>query len=427
MDGETRKTILLLAYSISPIRGSEYSVGWNYVREMSKRHRLIVLYGLAGAHLGDIDEMKDAANQYELHNVTFVPVTPSSLAMALNLPNRLGLAPYSFYLAYQVWHWQAYRKAREIVRDTHIDLIHYLCPTGFREPGYLWKLNKPYIWGPITGVTPRPVHIILEHRIGDAILAALKNLISNTQFYFGRRLNRALKSSSLIVAGTSDTRSALRTVHGVDSLVLAENAIDAAPPYQSGLLYKDGDHLAIIWVGSIDRRKSLDILIDALAKVRSANWTLRVVGDGPRRLELKQMASDAGLDGQVEWLGKLPRSEVLKVFGTSHLHVITSMAEGNPTVLWEAMASGVPTVSLDHCGMHDVICDQCGVKIPISTRKNIVECLARTITRLIHDSDTLNSLSNGAQRCATKHSWAARAVEWDSCYDLALRSWKQTH
>ena len=53
------KDILVLAYAVSPIRGSEYSVAWNYVTQMSKYNRLTVLYGCAGEHMGDFEEMID--------------------------------------------------------------------------------------------------------------------------------------------------------------------------------------------------------------------------------------------------------------------------------------------------------------------------------------------------------------------------------
>ena len=51
------KDILVLAYAISPSKGSEYAVAWNYVTAMSRYHRLTVLYGTSGEHMGDTVEM----------------------------------------------------------------------------------------------------------------------------------------------------------------------------------------------------------------------------------------------------------------------------------------------------------------------------------------------------------------------------------
>jgi len=96
-----RKTILVLAYSISPVRGSEYSVGWNYVKEMSLTNDLIVLYGLAGDHMGDVSEVEDSVLCQNMPNVQFIAVRPSLITNFLNRLNRKGILVYTFYFAYK--------------------------------------------------------------------------------------------------------------------------------------------------------------------------------------------------------------------------------------------------------------------------------------------------------------------------------------
>ena len=158
----TRKTILVLAYSVSPIRGSEYSVGWNYIREMSKDHNLIVLYGLAGDHMGDLDEVALSSTCQSLPGVEWISVRPNWIANLLNTPNKNDFLVYSFYFAYRIWHSQAYRVALSIIKTGNVDLIHQVCPIGYREPGYLWKIPKPFIWGPIGGMDNRSVKFAFE-------------------------------------------------------------------------------------------------------------------------------------------------------------------------------------------------------------------------------------------------------------------------
>lgn len=76
-----RKNILVLAYAISPIRGSEFSVAWNYINEMSKDNDLVVLYGSAGNHMGDFDELESWLFTYSIPNVRFVPVYPNGFTL----------------------------------------------------------------------------------------------------------------------------------------------------------------------------------------------------------------------------------------------------------------------------------------------------------------------------------------------------------
>ena len=71
------KDILVLAYAVSPSKGSEYAVAWNYVTAMSRYHRLTVLYGTSGEHMGDTVEMERYLREHPVPNVTFVAVAPN--------------------------------------------------------------------------------------------------------------------------------------------------------------------------------------------------------------------------------------------------------------------------------------------------------------------------------------------------------------
>lgn len=152
------KNILVLACFISPTKGSEYSVAWNYVKRMSKYNHLTVVYGASGDVLGDCSEMERYALEHHLPNVEFVAVHASRKTNVLNYLNRKGIFPYSFYVAFQSWQKQAYEVAKELMGERHFDLCHMVGPIGYREPGYFWKLGLPYMWGPIGELT-----ILLGH------------------------------------------------------------------------------------------------------------------------------------------------------------------------------------------------------------------------------------------------------------------------
>ena len=58
--------IIIITYPVSPFRGSEYSVSWNYITEMSKYHELFVLYGTSGNGLGNVSELQEWLKNNEL-------------------------------------------------------------------------------------------------------------------------------------------------------------------------------------------------------------------------------------------------------------------------------------------------------------------------------------------------------------------------
>lgn len=87
---------MVLAYSISRPSGSEYSVEWNYVREMLQNNKLIVLRGLAGDYMGDVGEVENSELCQKMSNVNFVAVRSDLVMNLLNTFNRSGVLVYTF-------------------------------------------------------------------------------------------------------------------------------------------------------------------------------------------------------------------------------------------------------------------------------------------------------------------------------------------
>lgn len=419
---DRRLSVLLLAYSISPVRGSEYAVGWNHVTQLAKFCDITVMYGLAGPHMGDFDEIENYIQKHrEIANVHFVPIKPNTLARLLNTPNRFGFLVYSFYLAYRIWHWQAARVAQKIIQSEKIDLIHYLCPIGYREPSYLWSLGKPFVWGPIGGLAstlqlkaaPRPLHAILKVK--------LKNAANRLNLALSARVRRALRFTHTIVAATSENGRMLSDHFGVTPILIQENAIpDDAIRDRATRRAPLSLPVRLIWIASLDWRKSPDLLLDALSQMTADNWSLDLVGTGSLLEWTRSRARDLGLADRITFHGQIPRLEVQELLAKADLHLITSMAEGNPTTIWEAMAAGVPTLTLDHCGMHDVVCDVCGVRVAPTNYTDTRDRIATAIDSLIGDHAKLSKLAEGVLNCREQYLWSNRTRQWLEIYQSTI-------
>lgn len=105
---------------------------------------------------------------------------------------------------------------------------------------------------------------------------------------------------------------------------------------------------------------------------------------------------------------------------TFHLHIISSLSEANTTVIFEAMSCGVPTMSLDHCGMHDVICERCGIKIPVHSYRQVVRDMGAQLQHLIRNPHILKSLSDGVLQCVPAFRWENRIELFNELYDKAI-------
>jgi glycosyltransferase involved in cell wall biosynthesis len=376
--------------------------------------------------MGDINEMEAWLTSNIITNVTFLPILPNSLTLKLNYLNRKGIFSYSFYFAFRNWHRQVFKVAQELIKTEKFDLVHNFNPTGYREPGYLWRLNIPYLWGPIGGVQNRPSQLFSMLTMSSKILFTIRNRINTYQFNTSGRLKKAVNAASLLLCSTTENKNLFEQKFDTTVIYVPENAITKSMSVttERSTDLNSGDVYNILWIGSIDLRKSLNLLIEALAMIEAKNWHLHVIGNGPLKQSMQDLTKVNNIESNITWYGHIPRAEVINLLQIGHLHVITSLGEGTPTTIWETMANGIPTISLNHCGMKDVICERCGVKINIESVQQVKTDLAFAISDLIQNPIKINNLSAGVLECAKSHTWSKRRHLFNGFYDLAIENWK---
>lgn len=417
-----KKKILLLAFAISPTRGSEHSVAWNYVINMSKDNELVVLYGESGYHIGDLDEMDEYLKNNSVDNVRFIAIKPNRLTNIFNTLNKRNIFVYTFYIAYKFWHKQAYSVAKNLIKSEHFDLIHYLGPIGYREPGYLWKLSLPYMWGPIGGTTNVSIKLIKALSFSGKLKLGFRAIVNNLQLRFSSRIKSAINNTDVLMTSTTEDQWNIKKIFNKESIYIPENGINGQ--FDNLISTKLIQiPLKLIWIGSIDERKALIILLNSLIGLRNLDKIqLHIIGDGPLKTSLEKFSIENNLDQSIVWHGLIKRNEVFELLTRSHLHIITSLSEANTTVIWEAMSAGVPTISLDHCGMHDTICEKCGVRIEIESYKQVIDDLTYQLDYFVINPKELERLSKGVIECAKKYTWEGRREFFNKMYELAIEN-----
>ncbi|MBD5350733.1 MAG: glycosyltransferase family 4 protein [Bacteroides sp.] len=402
--------IALITYDISPVRGSEAAVSWNFVQRMSRHVNITVIYGHG------CSEVENYIAKNPIDNVSWIniptPIIPHG-GLRWHIEN---------YFNYRQWHKDAEKIIRQLVESNQIQLIHYLNPIGFKEPGDCWKINGvPYVWGPIQGVENRPLSLLKAFNNREKIGVILRRIIHNSMFRFQSRFKKALKRTDFIFGATPNTISSLKNIHGIDAVYLPENGI-LSMERNSPIHVTDNDPVRLIFVGMITDRKGLRILLDALRKVRSKNWHLDIVGDGPLKNKLERQYCD--LKDNLTWHGRLTRENTQKVFNKAHLHIITSLGEANTTVIWEAMAKAIPTLTLDHCGMSAIVCDKCGIKIPISDYDSVVNNISQQIDELTENPERIEQMSAGVITCCKKFMWDNRIPLFLETYSTLINKYE---
>ena len=115
--------------------------------------------------------------------------------------------------------------------------------------------------------------------------------------------------------------------------------------------------IPFVSVGRLDEQKGYTYLLEAAAVLmkREPDFRLSIVGDGPLRQSLEQQAASLGLNDTVRFEGQ--SAEVSRYLHRAHVFVLSSLWEGLPYTIIEAMASGLPVVTTDVGGCRELVID----------------------------------------------------------------------
>ncbi|MGD0689732.1 MAG: glycosyltransferase family 4 protein [Candidatus Bathyarchaeia archaeon] len=117
-----------------------------------------------------------------------------------------------------------------------------------------------------------------------------------------------------------------------------------------------GKRKGIAWVGRIVPEKGLDVLLEALAKVRKRIHVHTIIaGDGPLRGKLIRRAHELKLSDSVTFVRQKNRRDVARMLAQSLVYVLPSRREGLPLALLEAMAAGNTVVASDLPSTREVL------------------------------------------------------------------------
>lgn len=170
----------------------------------------------------------------------------------------------------------------------------------------------------------------------------------------------------------------------------------------------------VVAVGRLSWEKGFDRLLDcfALTREKHPDWSLRIVGDGPEQEKLEQKIAELGLGDAVVLTGRLSPAGVEEEMKRASLYAMTSLSEGFPFVLLEALSCGLPCVAYDvRVGPAAVIRPGLdGVLVPDGDR----EAYAARLMELMEDDARRLEMAREAQLHARDYSREKVAGIWET-------------
>ncbi|QCY46977.1 Stealth protein CR1, conserved region 1 [Glutamicibacter creatinolyticus] len=166
--------------------------------------------------------------------------------------------------------------------------------------------------------------------------------------------------------------------------------------------------------------KQFDQLLEAfsLFKAGHPDWTLRLFGEGPGETKLRELIGKLNLHDSVEIITGV--TDLTAEWAEAGIHAMTSKSEGQPLVILEASAAGVPTVAYDcPIGPRNILTHGIdGLLVPL----NDTEAFAQTLASIAGDTERRAKMSSAAIQTAKKYSPKSILDEWEKLYsELAQR------
>jgi glycosyltransferase involved in cell wall biosynthesis len=172
---------------------------------------------------------------------------------------------------------------------------------------------------------------------------------------------------------------------------------------------------SLIFVGSLREVKDPLNLIETFKAVtdRMKNTHLQIVGDGPLREAVERKINSYKLQDRVTLHGIVPHQRALEIMASAEIYVSTSIEEGLPTSLIEAMALEKAVVATDVGGVPGVIVDGInGLLVPPRSP----EIMAQSIEPLLRDLVLAKRLGKAAAESVRGFSWKSIAQEYENLY-----------
>ncbi len=134
--------------------------------------------------------------------------------------------------------------------------------------------------------------------------------------------------------------------------------------------------------------KDLSTLVKAIALAlpRIPDLQLWIVGGGPEREPLEALAGELGVSANVTFWGE--RHDVARFFSAADVFTMSSVSEGLPMSLIQAMSVGLPSIVTDVGGMAEVVRDaDCGLRVPVGDAAGYAEAIVQLASDPVRRAD----------------------------------------
>jgi glycosyltransferase involved in cell wall biosynthesis len=272
---------------------------------------------------------------------------------------------------------------------------------------------------------PDIIHIHTPLQILLAISAKLYLRVPLVLTYHGTDFNRLRRNKILLklihffvdhtICISEDIYAKMIQIENNKTISYVPNGVDLS-------LFKNNNTEKldqIITVGRLVWQKGLPILIEAFAKFvkLNPNFKLVIIGEGEERNNIINIIDKLNIGDNVVLEGLLSQKEIVIKLNQSKFFIMSSISEGFPKALIEAMACGLPCISTN-VGSCSSIINGAGLAV----EKESVEQLFESMVKMIEDKSLRDNFSKEAIKLSTQYSWDTRGNKVKNIYNSLMKN-----
>lgn len=401
------KTILATAYAINPYKGSEDGMGWNFALQIARFNHLIIYTR---------ENNQPAIEKYMAENPD--PLYRNIIFRYYDLPEKARFwkkGSRGAMLYYLLWQYGVYRHIRK--NKIQCDIVHNLNFHNDWTPSFLWKLNVPFVWGPVGHHPAIPPSFLKKADFKTRMLEWSKWKIKKAFWNLSPALRATVKNADHIFCMNSEAPKVLGLKSGY-SIVPSVATQDFGKGQR-----ENHPSFTIISAGRLVPLKGFDLTIQSFSLFceklnveERSGVKLLIIGSGPDQRELEQLAQRGGHADKITFIPWIDRSDLMKLFRESSAFLFPSH-EGAGMVVAEALSFGLPVICLDNSGPGEFIDHNCGFAVKGKTSADAIVQMTDALQTLYSDSTLHEKMSHEARKkFETAFDWNVRGHQLQEIY-----------
>lgn len=400
-----RLRVLVLGQDCNPDRVSAPFVAYCHAAALAKLHNVTL-----AVHASVEDVLRRAKDPFQAVEVIRTPLLDRIFNWGFRKifkgrydSQALTAFTYFYSVGFEL---QAWRQLRRRILAGEFDVVLRLMPiTAVLPSPFAFFLRKgpiPFVVGPINGGLPF-VRGFSQAEKQKEWISSLRRLYRFMPF-----ASSTYRNAAAIVAASSQTYAEF-CEHRDRLFFIPENGISRSVCHDNSRRPEDSDKLELVFAGYLIPCKGCDLALRAVAPLlRDNSASFSILGDGPERNRLEQLASSLKIDENLSFCGWVSHEEVLKRLQSADVLVFPSIRDFGAGVVFEALATGAVPVVADFGGPGDIVHPEVGYKVPITNEDDVVLKLEDALRELAHNRAVLRRLREAGM------SYARDQLTWDA-------------